>query len=178
MKNTYKLASLLPLRESSLSNTGNVDGSCQRQNHGTIQFLGVVWDENNALGFHDDARQLRLHFPAAEAHDQMKSSTLDTRPSQTHTHITTIINNNHHPMAIFLWTRVSQFPFGFLPPHLPSVLWCCWLAGKKGIWPLKTEWWGTGVVICLQRGANDLHIVQLMLLPPPWSLASLKSRLA
>jgi len=29
---------------------------------------------------------------------------------------------------------------------------------------LKTEWWSTGVVICLGRGA-DLHMVQLMPLP-------------
>jgi len=28
----------------------------------------------------------------------------------------------------------------------------------------KTEWWGAGMVICLQRGA-DLHMVQLMPLP-------------
>ena len=28
----------------------------------------------------------------------------------------------------------------------------------------KTEWWGVGVVICLERGA-DLHMVQLMPLP-------------
>jgi len=28
----------------------------------------------------------------------------------------------------------------------------------------KTEWWGTGVVICLKRGA-DLHVAQLMPLP-------------
>ena len=28
----------------------------------------------------------------------------------------------------------------------------------------KTEWWGTGVVICLQLGA-DLHMAQLMPLP-------------
>jgi len=28
----------------------------------------------------------------------------------------------------------------------------------------KTEWWGTGVVICLERDA-DLHIAQLMPLP-------------
>jgi len=28
----------------------------------------------------------------------------------------------------------------------------------------KTEWWGAGVVICLQRGA-DLHIARLMPLP-------------
>ena len=28
----------------------------------------------------------------------------------------------------------------------------------------KTEWWGAGIVICLQRGA-DLHMTQLMSLP-------------
>jgi len=35
----------------------------------------------------------------------------------------------------------------------------------------KFEWWCAGMVICLERGANDLHIVT------PSSLASLKSRL-
>ena len=30
--------------------------------------------------------------------------------------------------------------------------------------PVKTEWWGTGVVICLKRGA-DLHMAQLLPLP-------------
>jgi len=47
---------------------------------------------------------------------------------------------------------------------LPSVLWRCWLGGRKGIRPVKTEWWGTGVVIFLERGA-DLHMAQLMPLP-------------
>ena len=37
---------------------------------------------------------------------------------------------------------------------------CC-LGGRKGIRPVKTEWWGAGVVICLERGA-DLHMAQLM----------------
>ena len=32
------------------------------------------------------------------------------------------------------------------------------------IQPVKTERWGAGVVICLQRGA-DLHVAQLMPLP-------------
>jgi len=36
----------------------------------------------------------------------------------------------------------------------------------------KTEWWGAGVVVCLERGA-DLHTAQLMRLPllqknPDW----------
>jgi len=28
------------------------------------------------------------------------------------------------------------------------------------------EWWDAGVVICLEWGANHLHMVQLMPLPP------------
>jgi len=37
---------------------------------------------------------------------------------------------------------------------------------RKGIRPTgkQTEWWGSGVVICLERGA-DLHMAQLMPLP-------------
>jgi len=34
----------------------------------------------------------------------------------------------------------------------------------KGIRPVKTEWCGAGVVICLERGA-DMHTAQLMPLP-------------
>ena len=48
---------------------------------------------------------------------------------------------------------------------VPSVLWRCWLGGRKGIRPVKKlEWWGAGVVIWLERGA-DLHMAQLMPLP-------------
>ena len=48
---------------------------------------------------------------------------------------------------------------------LPSVLWRCWLGGRKGTRPVKKlEWWGAGVVICLERDA-DLHMAQLMPLP-------------
>jgi len=49
--------------------------------------------------------------------------------------------------------------------QVPSVLWHCWLGGRKGIRPVKnSEWWGAGVVICLEWGA-DLHTAQLMPLP-------------
>ena len=58
---------------------------------------------------------------------------------------------------------------------MPSVLWRCWLGGRKGIQPVKTEWWGAGVVICLEQGA-DLHMAQLMPLPLTVSCFS-KSRL-
>ena len=75
-------------------------------------------------------------------------------------------------MVMSLWPRFFG-PLGLGP--MPSVLWRCWLGGRKGIRPVKTEWWGAGVVICLERGA-DLH-------KPSWcychslSLASVKSRL-
>ena len=40
-----------------------------------------------------------------------------------------------------------------------------WLGGRRDIRPVKNfEWWGAGVVICLERGA-DLHMAQLMPLP-------------
>jgi len=43
-----------------------------------------------------------------------------------------------------------------------SVLWRCWLGGRKGIRPVKkTEWWDAGVVMCLDQGA-DMHMAQLM----------------
>jgi len=47
---------------------------------------------------------------------------------------------------------------------VPSVLWCCRLGGRKGIWLVKTEWWGAGVVVCLEQGA-DLHMAKLTPLP-------------
>ena len=47
---------------------------------------------------------------------------------------------------------------------LPSVLWHCWLGGRKGIRPVKTERWGAGMVICLERGA-DLRMAQQIPLP-------------
>ena len=52
--------------------------------------------------------------------------------------------------------------FHMCPEILPSVLWHCWLGGRKGIRPVKTECWVAGVVVCLQQGAD---LVQLMPLP-------------
>jgi len=47
-----------------------------------------------------------------------------------------------------------------------SVLLHCWLGVRKSIRPVKIEWWGVGVVICLERGTDCLHMVQLMPLHP------------
>ena len=70
-----------------------------------------------------------------------------------------------------VWTKSHDFLECFLYfccrlyPVIPSVLWRCWLGGRKGIRPVKKlEWWGTGMVICLERDA-DMHMAQLMPLP-------------
>jgi len=79
----------------------------------------------------------------------------------------------------FLFNRPSFMDLFFR--HLPSLLWCCWFSIRKSIQlvsNLSDDSWGAGIVICLEQGTNDLHIVQLMLLPPHHSsLASLKSGL-
>jgi len=41
-----------------------------------------------------------------------------------------------------------------------------WAAGRTSGLGVKTEWCCTGMAICLEQGANDLHVVQLTPLPP------------
>ena len=65
---------------------------------------------------------------------------------------------------IIIYNVLKPLKFAF-SASLPSVLWRCWLGGRKGIQPVKNfEWWGTGMVICLERDA-DLQVAQLMPLP-------------
>ena len=46
-----------------------------------------------------------------------------------------------------------------------------WAAGRaSGL--VKTDWWSAGVVVCLERGAGCLHMVQLMPLPLTVSCSS------
>jgi len=64
-----------------------------------------------------------------------------------------------HNRTIQIWSQL------FMSVLVPSVLWHCWLSGRKGIRPVKNKsGGGAGVVVCLERGA-DLHMVQLMPLP-------------
>jgi len=71
--------------------------------------------------------------------------------------ISAISGANISPLLAFAFT--GPFSFVFLTSHflhcfpfLPRVLWRCWLGGRKGIRPVK-NWWGTGMVICLERDA-------------------------
>jgi len=59
-------------------------------------------------------------------------------------------------MVIITYYNLSLFP---------SVLWHCWLGVRKSTQPVQIEWWGVDVVVCLVRGADCLHVIQLMPLP-------------
>ena len=48
----------------------------------------------------------------------------------------------------------------------PSVLWHCWLDVMKSIRPVNIERRDVDMVICLERGADYLHMIQLMPLHP------------
>jgi len=49
-----------------------------------------------------------------------------------------------------LLTLVLYLNFLFSSTYfMPLVLWCCWMGGRRGIWPVKSEWWDAGMVICL-----------------------------
>ena len=51
---------------------------------------------------------------------------------------------------------------------MPSLHWHCWLGVRQSFRPEKKfEWRGVGVVICLERGADCLLMVQLVPLPFP-----------
>ena len=66
----------------------------------------------------------------------------------------------HHPQPLTVspgYCRSVRFTLGTAFSALTL------LVGRQDGHP-KTEWWGAGVVICLERGA-DLHTAQLMPLP-------------
>jgi len=67
-------------------------------------------------------------------------------------------------LCVYCIVFILYFAYLFCPVFhmLPSVLWYCWLGIRKSIRPVKIEWWGIGVLICLEQGADCLHMVQLM----------------
>jgi len=75
-----------------------------------------------------------------------QNSFTDRPTSNTHTHV--------HPFngPFSRTTRVSRYQKGKTTVSTPPLSF------------LQAKWWGTGVVICLELGA-DLHMAQLMPLP-------------
>jgi len=74
--------------------------------------------------------------------------------SGTHEHFLTLhVAQLSSIIRRHLQDQPSNFPAVSI---MPSVLWRCWLGGRKGIRTVKNE--------CVERGA-DLHVAQLMPLP-------------
>jgi len=74
-----------------------------------------------------------------------------------------------HPSVVFAVWPIERAPLVSKASAIENCLqcfWHCWLVDRKSIQPVKIEWWAAGMVICLEQGANDLHMVQLMPLPP------------
>jgi len=69
-----------------------------------------------------------------------------------------------HQTMLWRQRKLNNCHYYYAPLYGPSVLWCYFLGGRKGIRPVKTERWSAGVVICMEWGA-DLHMAQLMPLP-------------
>ena len=76
-----------------------------------------------------------------------------------HMQVCTSLQTDNHASTPPLSFLTGRMPF--LPPNQQRQ---STEGNRKGIWPVKSEWWGAGVVVCLERGA-DLHMAQLMPLP-------------
>ena len=50
--------------------------------------------------------------------------------------------------------------FKYMKYILP-VFWHCWLGIRKKMQPVKIEWWGVHMDICVKQGADCLHMVLL-----------------
>ena len=81
------------------------------------------------------------------------------------TQLSTVVTNTKQSIQNQFWMQEEILLSFLIPSITPSGLWHCWLGGRKSNWPVKTEWWGAGIVISLERGANDLHMVYLAPLP-------------
>jgi len=71
--------------------------------------------------------------------------------------ITRSIHQSTHQHTVIHCRKLKQ-----IFPTLWFCYWQCWLDISKSIRLVKIEWWGVGVAICLERGADCLHRVQLM----------------
>jgi len=88
------------------------------------------------------------------------------RYNTSHTHCTSENSrHNYDQLTQQLATEYVSISFDHLAFSALTPL----VGGRNGIRPVKTEWWGAGVVICLERGAN-LHMAPLMSLPLTVSL--------
>ena len=91
--------------------------------------------------------------------------------------VTLVVYDTHMPKNEPLPISILVIQI-LLVPSKHSSLWHCCFGSRKSIWPIPvyTEWWGVGMVICLEWGANNLHVATNATAIPS-SFASEKSRI-
>ena len=74
----------------------------------------------------------------------------NSRPLDRKSNTLPLLRQWHHESSMknSIWPETVYWA----TDDMPSVIWRCWLGGRKGIWSVKTQWWGAGVVICLEQG--------------------------
>jgi len=63
------------------------------------------------------------------------SEKIDTNVFYTSSIFVAVLFTLYRPMSFQL--LLLQLMLYLVDIYLPSVLWCCWLAGRKGIWPVN-----------------------------------------
>ena len=123
-------------------NLSSTDGQTDRQTHTAMQGYYHPLGYKNSRTFHGP----RSIFPGPT---RKQPEMFKYRDKQQ---LLTIYSSIHSGV----YAHHCQIPFSALTL----------LVGRQEGHPVckKTEWWGAGVVICLERGA-DLHMAQLMPLP-------------
>ena len=77
-------------------------------------------------------------------------------------------------LDIYVMKHVGWVIYSFISGDFAFSALALFVRHQKSILSVKIEWWGLGVVICLELGADCLHMVQLMPLRPQ-TLSSLAS---
>jgi len=135
------------------------DSETERSHH----WCQYLWSGQNSLLVQVNKQGLSVMWNWYDAMINVKLGTCHF-PSLCHWARSSPPVDNIWAMMIVQWIRGGKI--------IRTVL-CCIVydrSVKKSIRPVKNEWWGSGIVICLERGANDVQMVQLMPLPPHYLL--------
>ena len=150
MAQVYYSSDAFNLSSSKVSSPLDTNTSFRRRSSRPISWLEKNQTKNkssrHSYGTHIQQVTYGGHRAIAVASLSMLSSL------QKHTHATlpTALLFFDHLLKIFLFSE-----------YLPSVIWHRWLGVRKGIWPVKIEWWGVGVVI-LQSQSSHAAMPELL----------------
>ena len=91
--------------------------------------------------------------------------------SAKQTPINWLINQLSNRLMMVIKAKGARVEFHLdVCSKMPSVIWRCWFGGRKGIQPVKTEWWVLAWLFVWSTWPSWCHCHSL-------SLASVKSRL-